>query len=401
MSSIISKTLNFKAKMNTQTNNTENNNFSSATLSSATLSDSYSCSYDKNAFCAENGLPFNRKKDSKSHGKKASDKAEAHKKKTDLRLKATEEEPVVFPLTYDGLMQWHENDAKATTKATTKQATTKEPVTNPGKIKKINVSNVLHNRKLSDPGNETQATLLKYYEDHILGEKDGCEEAFAAKEALEAEELAAKLALEAETEQCRLMFISENCSLETTKYQQELAAKQEADLDIFMWLASAPHQLEITKYQQGLSLWQRYGLSEAQYIANQIYLADCALLDAYNYSYDDVTGLNPAQLQQLKARILAFEQQQILEQQAEAEADDANDWWIDGRFKQKDMGEEIEVVEDNLFEELGDEIEVVEDNLFEELGEDLEDDEELGDWLENKREEDFESWRQNQIDNNA
>ena len=65
------------------------------------------------------------------------------------------------------------------------------------------------------------------------------------------------------------------------------------------------------------------------------------------------------------------------------------------------MGEEIEVVEDNLFEELGDEIEVVEDNLFEELGEDLEDDEELGDWLENKREEDFESWRQNQIDNNA
>ena len=372
MSSIISKTLNFKAKMNTQTNNTENNNFSSATLSSATLSDSYSCSYDKNAFCAENGLPFNRKKDSKSHGKKASDKAEAHKKKTDLRLKATEEEPVVFPLTYDGLMQWHENDAKATTKA--KQATTKEPVTNPGKIKKINVSNVLHNRKLSDPGNETQATLLKYYEDHILGEKDGCEEAFAAKEALEAEELAAKLALEAETEQCRLMFISENCSIETTKYQQ------------------------------GLSLWQRYGLSEAQYIANQIYVADCALLDAYNYSYDDVTGLNPAQVQKLKARILAFEQQQILEQQAEAEADDANDWWIDGRFKQKDMEEDIEiveVVEDNLFEELGDEIEVVEDNLFEELGEDLEDDEELGDWLENKREEDFESWRQNQIDNDA
>lgn len=352
MSSIISKTLNLKAKMTTT--NTDNNNFksvmlSSATLSSATLSDSYSCSYDKNAFCAENGLPFNRKKDSKSHGKKASDKAEAHKKKTDLRQKATEEEPVVFPLTYDGLMQWHENDAKATTK---------EPVIIPGKIKKINVSNVLHNRKLSDPGNETQATLLKYYEDHILGEKDGCEEAFAAKEALEAEELAAKLALEAETEQCRLMFISENCSIETTKYQQ------------------------------GLSLWQRYGLSEAQYIANQIYVADCALLDAYNYSYDDVTGLNPAQVQKLKARILAFEQQQILEQQAEAEADDANDWWIDGRFKQKDMEEEIEVVEDNLFEELGEE----EDDM-EQV--------DLEDWLENKREEDFESWRQNQIDENA
>ena len=378
MSSIISKTLNLKAKMTTT--NTDNNNFksvmlSSATLSSATLSDSYSCSYDKNAFCAENGLPFNRKKDSKSHGKKASDKAEAHKKKTDLRQKATEEEPVVFPLTYDGLMQWHENDAKATTKA--EQATTKEPVTNSGKIKKINVSNVLHNRKLSDPGNETQATLLKYYEDHILGEKDGCEEAFAAKQALEEEELAAKLALEAETEQCRLMFISENCSLE--------AAKQEADRDIFMWLASVPHQLETTKYQQGLSLWQRYGLSEAQYIANQIYCADCALLDAYNYSYDDVTGLNPAQVQQLKARILAYEQQQILEQQAEAEADDANDWWIDGRFKQNDV-EEIEVVEDNLFEELGeDDMEQVD----------------LEDWLENKREEDFESWRQNQIDENA
>jgi len=324
------------------TTNTDNNNFKSVTLS-----DSYSCSYDKNAFYTENGMPLNRKKDSKSHGKKALDKAEAHKKKTDLRQKAREDEPVVFPLTYDGLMQWHQNDTKA--KATT---TTKEPVTNPGKIKKINVSNVLHNRKLSDPGNETQETLLKYYEEQILGEKDGCEEAFAAKEALEAEELAVKQALEAETEQCRLMFISENCSLETTKYQQ------------------------------GLSLWQRYGLSEAQYIANQIYVSDCALLDAYNYSYDDVTGLNPAQVQKLKARILAFEQQQILEQQAEAEADDANDWWIDGRFKQNDMEEDVEVVEDNLLEEDMEQVD-------------------LDDWLENKREEDFESWRQNQIDNNA
>jgi hypothetical protein len=377
MSSIIPKTLTFKAKMTT-TNNTDNNNFKSVTLSSATLSDSYSCSYDKNAFYTENGMPFNKKKDSKSHGKKALDKAEAHKKKTDLRQKAREDEPVVFPLTYDGLMQWHQNDTKA------KQSTEKDPViTNPGKIKKINVSNVLHNRKLSDPGNETQATLLKYYDDHILGEKDGCEEAFAAKQALEDEELAVKLALEAETEQCRLMFISENCSLETTKYQQGLAVKQEADRDILMWLASAPHQ--------GLSLWQRYGLSEAQYIANQIYLADCALLDAYNYSYDDVTGLNPAQVQKLKARILAFEQQQILEQQAEAEADDANDWWIDGCFKQNDVEEDVEVVEDNI----------VEDDIVEE---DMEEDMEqvdLDDWLENKREEDFESWRQNQIDNNA
>jgi len=349
MSSIIPKTLNFKAKMTT-TNNTDKNNFrsatlSSATLSSATLSDSYSCSYDKNAFCAENGMPFNKKKDSKSHGKKALDNAEAHKKKTDLRLKAREEEPVVFPLTYDGLMQWHQNDAKTTT-------TTEEPVIIPGKIKKINVSNVLHNRKLSDPGNETQATLLKYYDDHILGEKDGCEEAFAAKEALEAE---------------------------------ELAAKQEADRDILMWLASAP-QPEITIYQQGLSLWQRYGLSEAQYIANQIYLADCALLDAYNYSYDDVTGLNPAQVQQLKARILEFEQQQILEEQAEAEAEDANDWWVDERFKQNDMEE---VVEDNI-------VEVVEE-VEEELEEDMEQ-VDLDDWLENKREEDFESWRQEMID---
>jgi hypothetical protein len=335
MSSIILKTLNFKAKMTT-TNNTDKNNFRSATLSSATLSDSYSCSYDKNAFCAENGMPFNTKKDSKSHGKKALDKAEAHKKKTDLRQKAREEEPVVFPLTYDGLMQWHQNDTKATTKA-------KEPViTNPGKIKKINVSNVLHNRKLSDPGNETQAALLKYYEEQILGENDGCEEAFVAKEALEAE---------------------------------ELAVKQEADRDILMWLASAPHQ--------GLSLWQRYGLSEAQYIANQIYLADCALLDAYNYSYDDVTGLNPAQVQKLKARILEFEQQQILEEQAEAEAEDANDWWVDGRFKQNDMEEDVE------------------DDIVEEVEEELEEDMEqvdLDDWLENKREEDFESWRQEMID---
>ena len=352
--------------MNTQTNN-DNKNFSSATLSSATLSDSYSCSFDKNGFCVENGMPFNTKKDSKSHGKKALDKAEAHKKKTHLRLKATEEEPFVFPLTYDGLMQWHQNDTKA------KQATEKEQVTNPGKIKKINVSNVLHNRKLSDPGNETQETLLKYYEEQILGEKDGYEEAFAAKQALEDEELSVKQALEAETEQCRLMFISENCSLETTAYQQ------------------------------GLSLWQRYGLSEAQYIANQIYCADCALLDAYNYSYDDVTGLNPAQVQKLKARIMAFEQQQILEQQAEAEADDANDWWIDGRFKQNDMEEDVDVVEDDIVEE---DVDIVEDDIVEEAEEveEVEEDMEqvdLDDWLENKREEDFENWKQEMIDRDA
>jgi hypothetical protein len=302
--------------MNSNTNNDKNN------FKSATLSDSYSCSFDKNEFCVENGMPFNTKKDSKSHGKKALDKAEAHKKKTDLRQKATEEDPVM---------------------------------TTPGKIKKINVSNVLHNRKLSDPGNETQETLLKYYEEQILGENDGCEEAFAAKDALEAEELAVKQALEAETEQCRLMFISENCSLETTKYHQ------------------------------GLSLWQRYGLSEAQYIANQIYLADCALLDAYNYSYDDVTGLNPAQVQKLKARILAFEQQQILEEQAEAEAEDANDWWIDERFKQKDMVPDSEVDVEELEEELEEDMEQVD----------------LDEWLENKREEDFESWKQEMIDRDA
>jgi len=310
--------------MNPQTNN-DNNNFSSATLS-----DSYSCSFDKNGFCVENGMPFNTKKDRKSHGKKALDKAEAHKKKTDMRLKAVEEDRAVFPLTYDGLLQWHQNDAKTTTKA-------KEPViTDPGKIKKINVPNVLHNRKLSDPGNETQATLLKYYDDQILGENDGCEEAFAEKQALEAE---------------------------------ELAVKQEANRDILMWLASAPHE--------GLSLWQRYGLSEAQYIANQIYVADCALLDAYNYSYDDVTGLNPVQVQKLKARILAFEQQQILEQQAEAEAEDANDWWVDERFKNNDLVE-VDLVE----EELEEDMEQVD----------------LDEWLENKREEDFESWKQEMID---
>ncbi len=221
---------------------------------------------------------------------------------------------------------------------------------------------MLHNRKLSDPGNETQGSLLKYYEEQILGENDGCEEAFAVKQALEDEELAVKQALEAETEQCRLMFISENCSIETTKYNQ------------------------------GLSLWQRYGLSEAQYIANQIYLADCALLDAYHYSYNDVTGLNPAQVQKLKARIIAFEQQQILEQQAEAEAEDANDWWVDERFKQKDMDleEDVDVVEDDVLEELEEE----------ELEEDMEQ-VDLDEWLENKREEDFESWKQEMIDRDA
>jgi hypothetical protein len=116
-----------------------------------------------------------------------------------------------------------------------------------------------------------------------------------------------------------------------------------------------------------ISLWERYGLSGEQYLAHQRYLKDCDLLQNYEYSYYDVTELTPKQARKLKERIAAYEKEQDQMRQEISEKDDQNDWWM--------PEQKVEVVEED---------EVIS----------------YAEWLENKREEDLESFRQEMIEDN-
>ena len=233
----------------------------------------------------------------------------------------------------------------------------KAALTTSGKVKQTLIPNIVHNRKLSDPSNATQKIMCQDYDDQALGEED-CIEDFAAIEAEEEqdaqdeqEEQEAQEALEAEM---RFYLLRAKQSVETYEAtMKEIATMKETDI--------------CCNDDEYISLWERYGLSGEQYLAHQRYLKDCDLLQNYEYSYYDVTELTPKQARKLKERIAAYEKEQDQMRQEISEKDDQNDWWM--------PEQKVEVVEED---------EVIS----------------YAEWLENKREEDLESFRQEMIEDN-
>jgi hypothetical protein len=359
-------------------NSTNNeNNFEQPTLSNG-----YSCSFDKNEFYTENGLPFDKKRDSNSHSKKTLDKKENREAKT--KAKIINSLPVVFPLTYDGLMQWHENDRNSAAEPT------QQPETISGKVKNTSVTKLFHNRKLSDPTNATQKMMCGDYEDQILGEED------ALKAAWEWE-----MELEDDREHHAEMMDKEREDNEEARYQEYLVAKYmwdfpDDDMSQFelTWLkdrieayeAEMPAKLAekkekktmtLEEYEdqkmrsQSLSLWERFGLTAEQYDVNREYENNCAALSAF-YSEPDYANY-PDYGIRLEAAVKKYEDEFNAALLQEAEDDDNNDWWIPYGLKQKDDKDE----------------------------DDCEDDREVvtyEDWCDDNREEYLETCKQNALD---
>ena len=351
------------------TNNTENNS------SESNLCDSFGFGFDKNEYYTENGLSLNTKRDSKSRNKKAVAKKEGREQKIVDKI--------------DQLPK----------KMRAKLEQEKAALTTSGKVKQTLIPNIVHNRKLSDPSNATQKIMCQDYDEHALGEED-CIEDFAAIEAEEEQEAQeALLIMKQEQEEALLIMKQENQeALLIMKQEQEEQEKAEyiAYTEAKM-LWDFPDEgmsrYDLLRVKQSIetyeatmkeiatmketdiccnddecaSLWERYGLSVEQYLAHQKYLKDCDLLQNYEYSYSDVTELTPKQARKLKERIAAYEKEQDQMRQDISEKDDQNDWWM--------PEQKVEVVEED---------EVIS----------------YAEWLENKREEDLESFRQEMIEDN-
>jgi hypothetical protein len=338
--------------------NSSNNNFEQTTLSNG-----YSCSFDKIEFYAENGLPFDKKRDSHSHSKKAHDKKEERKQKIIEQI------------------------SQLPNKMQAKLAEDVAIITSvPGKVKNTPVTKLFHNRKLSDPANATQKMMCSDYEDQILGEEDALDEAWENE-------------LEADREQHLEMMDKEREENEEALRQEYLVAKYMRDYPEdgetpfqFWWIrdyintyeakmaAKVAATMTLEEYEdkksrsQSVSLWIRYGLTEEQYDVNREYENNCAALSAF-YSEPDYANYPDFGIR-LEAAVKKYEQDLEAALLQKAEDDDNNDWWIPYGLEQKEAETEVEEEEDDR--------EVV---TYE-------------DWCDDKREDDFEAFKQNMIDDN-
>ena len=284
--------------MNPNTNNNNNNN--------TTLSLGYSCSFDKAEFYEENGLCKGSKKDRKSHKTKDLKKIEERKKRTKDPQYAKEQ-------------------------ASIKGITIKPTVTN-----------LCHNRKLSDPANETQKMLLADYTEQLLGEEDGLNEPEILDEFVGV--------IVAEVESPPRMTLSE---YEVRKYiYSNISLRQRSGFSFKEWCAYQDYGMNYTlktgqpllsitceefdclilqfdatekkrKIYEDLSQWENGGLSFEDWCKRQDYKANLLLIS-------DTSSLSPIDCEFLLIQIRTYRSQELEKQKKLTGENGANDWWIQG-----------------------------------------------------------------------
>jgi len=158
-----------------------------------------------------------------------------------------------------------------------------------------------------------------------------------------------------------------------------------------------------TKYAEGVKLWAKFGLSKEQYDAQIVYDNAVSELDSYNLSCLEAREDNPEPEYELSLRTIieTFELQMEQESAAQAKKEDESDWWIETVdwsaavepgviSKYQDMM--LSINEDEALD--ADDADDAEDEAL-----DADDaDERYRDFMENQREEDLESARQNLLD---
>jgi len=145
-----------------------------------------------------------------------------------------------------------------------------------------------------------------------------------------------------------------------------------------------------TKYAEGVKLWAKFGLSKEQYDAQIVYDNAVSELDSYHLSCLEAREDNPEPEYELSLRTIieTFELQMEQESAAQAKKEDESDWWIESV-------DWSAAVEPGVISKYQDMMLSIKDDAVD----DAEDaDERYRDFMENQREEDLESARQNLLD---
>jgi hypothetical protein len=336
--------------MNTTTNNNNNNN--------ATLSLGYSCSFDKAEFYEENGLCKGSKKDRKSHKTKDLEKIEERKKRT-------------------------KDPQYAKDQASIKGITIKPTVTN-----------LCHNRKLSDPANETQKMLLTGYTEHLLGEEDGLNEPETSdSEVVVIPETTPTMTL---SEYELRKYIYSNISLRqrsgfsfkewcayqdygmnyTLKTGQPLVNITSAEVDCLLLQFDATEKKR--KIYEGQSQWENYGLSFEDWCKHQENTANLVLMA-------DPLSLSPEDYKFLLIQTETYRIQKQVQQKKLTGENDTNDWWIQRGTTIRYKGDEDEEDDENNDSDSDSESYVaskyVDEDDFETWNQSMIDDDDCNQWL--------------------
>jgi hypothetical protein len=225
--------------------------------------------FDKNEFYEENGMIRTQKKDRKSHSKNAANQMEKRQKKMIEQIslcgcdgRCVQRVPIVLPLTYDGLLQCHQN----------------EPATRPGKSpKNTHVTKLFHNR--SHLGQSAKQELLcQDYDEELL----------------------------AEDEETLLKNDTDN-------YDAEMSGTYGID-----------RTMTLSEYDESVALWENYGLTKDQHDANLAYENNCIKLSTYynelDYANYPEYGIN------LEADIKKYESDFDAKTLKDIENDDDDNW---------------------------------------------------------------------------
>ena len=145
-----------------------------------------------------------------------------------------------------------------------------------------------------------------------------------------------------------------------------------------------------TKYEEGVKLWAKFGLSKEQYDAQIVYDNAVSELASYQRFCLETREENPEPEYELSLRTIieTFELQMEQESAAQAKKEDESDWWIESV-------DWSAAVEPGVISKYQDMMLSIKDDAVD----DAEDaDERYRDFMENQREEDLESARQNLLD---
>jgi hypothetical protein len=371
-------------------------------LNNGATSDS-SCIFDKNEFYEENGMIQSQKKNRKSHGKTAANQMEARQNK--LTTPITNSLPVVFPLTYDGLLQWHQNDTKATSDPI------QQPVaTSPGKVKNTHLTKLFYNRNHLGQSAK-QELLCNEYDEELLAEEDALEEAYEV--AYEKNEKLRQEYLDEHEEEQYQAYLekrylwdfpeNEDLSIWDLQCLKDDIDKYEAEMTRTTEVEDISRTMTLSEYDESITLWKKYGLTKDQYDANLAYENNRAKLSAY-YSDPDYAN-HPEYGMRLEADIKKYENDFDMKTLKDVENED-NAWWMTSHCLMKEEEEEeynyaLDSEPLDIFEkwrEARHEHEI--EGMIQESIKEEEEEAEVSyeDWCENKRDQDFEDWRQEMID---
>lgn len=192
--------------------------------------------YDKNEFYSENGLVKGRKKDSKSHGIKAQQQQQ-------LRDEKVSKQVLLLPKKMQKAIKALQKD---------KDKDFKEKEDPESQVKYIKTIN----RKGKGKGKNADFAL----DDDFVAEDD-------------VEEVDEDLSVDEEVDD----FVADAVEVYDLSTQTYIKAKREFDLYASDWSEEDLQKFKETidryealgSYAQGLKMWQMYGLTEAQYAANQ------------------------------------------------------------------------------------------------------------------------------------